>query len=108
MKIIKVLFAVGFASNFADESRDEQVNFSRRNNYGASCYGYSLSGTVLSAICQKIDQSWTVTSIDLEKIVGNTNGQLTMRRREISKFERQQLTSEMNANMLYASLIFFS
>jgi hypothetical protein len=106
MKIIKVLFVVGFASNFDGESRDEQVTFSRRNNYAQTCRSYSLRGTVLYATCQKRNGSWTSTSIDLESIVGNTNGQLTMRRRQLSKFERQQLTSEMNANMLYASLFF--
>ncbi len=100
------LFTVGFASNFDDETRDEQVSFSRRNNYAATCQSASLSGTVLSATCQTNGGNWVSTSIDLENIVSNTNGQLTMRRRQLSKFERQQLTSEMNANMLYASLFF--
>jgi len=108
MKSMRALFVVGFASNFDDESRDEQVTFSRRNNYGATCRSYSLKGTVLSATCQTEQGNWIPTSINLESIVGNTNGQLTMRRRAMSKFERQQLTSEMNANMLYASLIYFS
>ncbi len=99
MKIIKVLFTVGFASKFADETLDEQVSFARRNNYGLTCKGYSLSGTVLSATCQTNAGNWVSTSINLERIVGNTNGQLTMRRRAMSTFERQQLTSEMNANM---------
>jgi len=107
MKIIKVLFVVGFASNFDDDSVDEQVTFSRRNNYAQTCRSYSLRGTVLYATCQKRDGTWRSTSINLESIVGNTNGQLTMRRRAMSTFERQQLTSEMNANMLYASFLLF-
>jgi hypothetical protein len=65
------------------------VAFSRRNNYGATCNSYSLSGTILSATCQKIDGSWIPTQIDLEPIVGNTNGQLTMRRRALSMLERR-------------------
>jgi hypothetical protein len=103
MKTMTVLFSEGLVS---DSAESNTVNFARRDNYAATCYGYSLSGTVLSATCQTIAGNWISTSIDLENIVGNTNGQLTMRRRAMSRFERRQLSSEMNVGILHTFLGF--
>jgi hypothetical protein len=96
-------FARRFASNFDDESRDEQVTFSRRNNYGATCRSYSLKGTVLSATCQTEQGNWIPTSINLESIVGNTNGQLTMRRRAMTNQELAEEKRQMQKRAHYTT-----
>lgn len=47
------------------------------DNFIATCRSTSLSdGHILDAECQKMDQSWMSTSIDLDEQIDNTDGTL--------------------------------
>ncbi|KIM60755.1 hypothetical protein SCLCIDRAFT_1216463 [Scleroderma citrinum Foug A] len=51
--------------------------YCQNGNYGPTCSGYSLSGTVLSCTCLDFQQAGQSTSIDLNCCVTNTDGTLT-------------------------------
>jgi len=90
-------------SDSAESNAGNTVNLNRRNNYAQTCYGYQLSGTTLSATCRTINGNWISSSINLQSIVGNTNGQLTMRRRAMTNEQMEMERREMHKRAGYTS-----
>ncbi|WP_287310364.1 CVNH domain-containing protein [Moorena sp. SIO1G6] len=46
-------------------------------NFSQTCYDSSVSGSILSSICQRMNGSWQPTAINLDEYIENIDGGLT-------------------------------
>ncbi len=74
LSILVAAIALFFSTLVHANRRRHHKKRRTSNNFLATCKNLSLQGNTLNGTCQKMDQSWILTSLNLDECLANING----------------------------------